>query len=443
MTPPTSALDLDAQLPAVRHHRPGRSMSAAEAVALIPDGSRVFIEPFTAVPVVLVAEMAAQAGRWTRIQTVSDYLFEPLPIFEHLHAPFTHLCLQPTPAVDGLGPSPTGEPGLRIIPASSSQFSRWLAPDGPYPVDVAVVQVSPPDRQGRFSLGVLGGHTAELVRSASLVIAEVNPAMPFTRGVTVCERSDFDALVEVDHPLLELAPAAMNETAAAIGARVADLVVDGATIEYGIGAIPDAVLANLAGRTDLGLHSGMAGDGIIDLIERGVLNGRRKSVDAGLHVAAAIIGTRRVFDWIDGRDDVVMVGSNYSHGAFALARQDRFTAINSAVEVALDGSINAEMVGRRVVSGPGGQPDFALGASLAADGIAIVALPATAGSARASRIVPFIEPPRPVTVSRHLADRVVTELGVAELRGIDLPERARRLAAVADPERTAELQNIA
>ncbi len=423
-------------------------MSAGQAMALIPDRSRVYVAPFGAVPLALVAALVAHRGRWTLIETASDYLLEPLSTFEHVRAPFTHVTLQPSPAVqvlrdasgvDGAERS-AAPPALRVIPAAASQFARYFAPGAPAGVDVALVQVSSPDSQGRFSLGLMGGSTAEVVRMAPIVIAEVNPAMPFTRGVTVCQRSDFDALVEVEHPLVEMVPAPPNETASRIGALVAELVVDGATLEYGIGAIPDAVLANLSGRRDLGLHSGMMGDGIIDLIESGVITGRAKSVDAGLHVAAAMIGSRRAYDWVDGRDDVVMVASSYSHGAFSLARQHRFTAVNSAVEVALDGSINAEMVGDRVVSGPGGQPDFALGADLAIDGVAIVALPSTAGSARTSRIVGEIAPGRPVTVSRHLADRVVTEHGVAELRGVDLAERARRLTAVADPDHWPALQ---
>jgi len=178
----------------------------------------------------------------------------------------------------------------------------------------------------------------------------------------------------------------------------------------------------------------MIGDAVIPLIDSGVITGREKSVDVGLHVASALIGTKAVADWVRERDDVVLVASNYSHGANALSRQDRFFALNSAIEVAMDGAINAEMVGSRVVSGPGGQPDFALGASLASGGKSVVALPSTAQRGKRSRIVSAISPGAPVTVPRHLADYVVTEHGVATLRGANISERRDRLRAITEPQ---------
>ena len=187
-----------------------------------------------------------------------------------------------------------------------------------------------------------------------------------------------------------------------------------------------------------GLHSGMLGEAVIDLVDQGVMTGSAKSVDAGLLVTSALVGKARVAAWADGRDDIVVVASNYSHGVPVLARQDRFTAINSAVEVAFDGSVNAEVAGGRVVSGPGGQPDFAAGAALASGGRNIVALPATARRGTLSRIVPSIRTEHRVTVPHYLADRVVTELGPAELRGANEVQRAQRLRAVADPDLLAE-----
>ena len=263
--------------------------------------------------------------------------------------------------------------------------------------------------------------------------------MPYTRGVVELERSAFDGLVEVDpHPLVEFPSAPRSEITDRIGEHVASLIVDGATIEYGIGAIPDASLAALAGHRDLGLHSGMLGDAVIELVESGVMNGSRKSVDAGWLVSAGIVGTLRAAQWAAERDDVVLVGSNYSHGAVALARQDRFTAINSALQVAFDGSIGAEMVGGRVVSGPGGQPDFASGASAASDGLSIVALQATAAKGTVSRLVPAIDSADLVTVPHYLADRVVTEYGVASLRGLGADERVAALRAIGAPDLIAD-----
>ncbi len=401
-----------------------------EAMALIPDGSRVYLPPLMGPPTALLEAMAAQHDRWTDIETTCDYLAEPLAVFDYPNAPFRHLSVQPSRVLEPMAAAGA----LRVVSGCSSQFGGFYGPGGPLAVDVVLVQVSPPGSDGRFSLGTNGGTTPELVRSAPLVIAEINPAMPYTRGVVECHRSDFDALVEVEsHPLIELPIAPRSDTTDKIGAYVASLVIDGASIEYGIGAIPDAALAALVGHTDLGLHSGMLGDAVIDLVEAGIMNGAAKSVDAGFLVTSALVGTKRVADWANGRDDLVIVASNYSHGVPALSRQDRFTAINSAVEVAFDGSINAEVAGGRVVSGPGGQPDFAAAAAIAADGVSIVALPATARRGEQSRIVPAIDSTHLVTVPHYLADRIVTEFGIAELKGVDGPERASRLRAIADP----------
>lgn len=396
---------------------------------MIADGSRVYVSPLMGVPTTLLFAMVERAERWSRLETTCDYLLEPLPTFAAPTEPFHHLTVQPTAATAAMGAAGA----LAVVPAAYSQFASLWAPGGRLEVDVALVQVSEPGPDGRFSLGLNGGATPEVVRQAGLVIAEINPAMPYLRGAVECERSDFDYLVEVDHPLVELAPAAADEVAARIGRTVAELVPDGATIEYGVGAIPDAVLAGLSGHRDLGLHSGMIGDGVIELIESGVMNGRRKTIDPGLHVAAVAIGSRRLVEWLVGRDDVVMVASPYSHGIPALSRQRRFVAVNSAVEVAWDGSVNAETVGERVVSGPGGQPDFAQAAAISPEGMAVVALPATAGRGRFSRLVERLGDGAPTTVARHLADRVVTEYGVASLRGLDLGGRRLQLQSISHP----------
>lgn len=430
------ARDIDAQLPARRANRSGEVVALAEAIARIPDGARVYISPICGVPTALVDELARQHDRWQVIELVSDYLVGALAPFDHAGAPFRMTSLQPTPAVDAMAAAGV----LRVVPASYAQFAKVLAPGGPLSIDVALVQVSPPGPEGRFSLGVAAGAGAEVARTADMVIAEVNPAMPYTFGVTELERGEIDLLVEVEHPLVELPRPAGTPVTDAIGAAAAEEVPEHATLQFGIGAIPESVLARLADRDDLGMHGGMVGDLVVELAERGALTGRRKSVDAGLHVVGGAIGTRAVFDWVHRNEALAMVSSRYSHGVPALARQDRFTAINSAIEVALDGSVNAELAGGRVVSGPGGQPDFAAGAALAAGGRAIIALPSTAGrDGKLSRIVREIPPQHPTTVPRYLADRVVTEHGVAVLAAQPLDERAERLRAIADPAHRSQL----
>lgn len=424
------ALDVAGQLPPPRV-REGRSLTMDQALDLIPDRSRVYVTPLMGPPTAILEAMAAQPDRWQDLETTCDYLAEPLATFAHPGAPFRHLSVQASRAL-----APMDAAGaLRVVSACSSQMSALYEPGGRLAVDVAIVQVSSPGPDGRFSLGTSGGTTAELVRSAPLVLAQINPTMPYIRGVVEFERSAFDGLIEVDpHPLVEFPSAPRSDITDRIGANVAALVPDGAVIEYGIGAIPDASLAALGQHQDLGLHSGMLGDAVVDLVEAGVMNGRRKSVDAGLVVSAVVVGTIEAARWAAERSDVVLVASNYSHGAAALARQDRFTAINSALQVALDGSIGAEVVGGRLVSGPGGQPDFAYGASNAVDGVSIVALQATAARGTVSRIVPAIEAEDLVTVPHFLADRVVTEYGAASLKGADRDQKRAELLAVTAPE---------
>jgi acetyl-CoA hydrolase len=417
-------------LPVAGPRREGRTVSAPAALDALPDGASVYIAPMCAVPLTVLGLMADEPDRWRRLTLVTDYLTAPIAPFRHAGAPFLLVSLQPTPAVATMREAGA----LRTVPASYGQFTRLLSPGGPLAVDAAIVQVSPPGPDGRHSLGVSGGVTAELVRRVPLVIAEVNPAMPYTFGATECDRSEFDLLVDVDHPLVELAVPAIDDVSAAIGRHAADTMPDAPTLEFGIGAIPEAVLSALADRRDLGLHGGMIGDAVVRLAERGVLTGARKTLDAGLHVVAAVVGTRASFDWAHRNPDVFVVGSAYSHGVPVLARQERFTAVNSAIEVALDGSVNAEVAAGRVVSGPGGQPDFAAGADLARDGCSLITLPATAAGGTRSRIVARLEAGAPTTVPRHLVDRVVTEYGVAPLRGRTWDQRADALIAVAHPD---------
>lgn len=422
-------------LPVPGHHREGRSVSVATALDAIPNGARVYVTPMCAVPLTLVGAMAAAPDRWQQLTIVTDYLSAPIALFDHPGRPFSLVSLQPTPAVEAMRAAGV----LRTVSASYGQFSRLLAPGGPCAVDVALVQVSPPGPDGRFSLGVGAGVTAEVMRSAPFVIAEVNPAMPYTFGATECSRHELDLLVEVEHPLVELAVPAVDDVSAAIGRHSAGAMPDAPTLEFGIGAIPEAVLTALSSASDLGLHGGMIGDAVVGLAERGVLTGARKSLDPGLHVAAAVVGTKRSFDWVHRHPDVFLVGSAYSHGIGVLARQERFTAVNSAIEVALDGSVNAEVAAGRVVSGPGGQPDFAVGADLAPGGRSLLALRATAARGTVSRIVRRLDAGAPTTLPRHLVDAIVTEFGVAELKGRSPEERAEALVAVAHPDHRAAL----
>ena len=417
-------------LPPPRRGRPGRTATMTEAMDAIDDGARVYVAPTCAVPTALVDALVEGRDRWSHLELITDYLVEPLAAFDHPGEPFHLTSLQPSRAVEPM----RAAGALSTVAASYSQFFSLLAPGGPHPVDVALMQVSEPGPEGRFSLGVGIGANLEVLRSARLVIAEVNPQMPYTFGAGEVERDEIDMLVDVDHPLVELAVPQPDETAKAIGRHAASLIGDGSVLQFGIGAIPESVLSALGDRTDLGIHGGMVGDTVIDLVEGGALTGARKNIDAGKMVVAGVLGTRRSFDWAHRNDAIHTVPSSYSHGPVALSRVEHFVGINSALSMAADGSANAETAGERVLSGPGGQPDFALGASISPSGLSIVAMPSTAARGTMSRLVPQLPPGTNTTIPRYLVDVVVTEFGVVHLRGLPLEERPAALASIAHPD---------
>ena len=417
-------------MPPANTGRQGRSATVDAAMAAIKNGDRVYLSPICAVPTTLVQALDDQRHRWSSLELVTDYLIEPIPPFDHPGEPFRLTSLQPTAAI-----APMREAGaLSTVAASYSQYVSLLKSGGSQAIDVAVVQVSPPGPEGRFSLGVGAGVSLELLRTAPLVIAEVNPQMPYTFGAGEVERTEIDLLIDVDHPLVELVVPEPNEIAKIIGANAAGEIGDEAVLQFGIGAIPESILGALTERRDLGLHGGMVGDTVIDLVDSGALTWAAKNVDRGLMVVTGVLGTQRSFEWAHRNPQIYTVPSSYSHGAAALPRIENFVAINSALAVAADGSVNAETIGDRVVSGPGGQPDFALGASISPSGRSIIALPATAVGGTRSRLVPQLPADAAVTVPRYLIDTVVTEHGVARLRGVPLEDRPAALAAIAHPD---------
>ena len=424
------ATDFEPYLAPSRGPRPGRWADAATALRAIPDGARLLFPTLSGVPMGLLAALDDARERWSSLELVTGTLREPPAPLAHAGAPFRFATWQYSRALRA-----AEEAGaLRVIPARYSQTAALFQPDGPVPVDAVLVSASPPGPDGRLSLGVAVGSVIDALRSAPLVIAQVNPSMPYVRGVGELPPDAFDFLVEIESPLPELTRAPPGPVEESIAEHVVDLVPDEATLQFGIGAIPEAVMARLTARRDLGVHSGLISDGLIDLQESGALTNARKSQDAGLMIGAVCGGTRRLFDWLHRNPAVRLAPARYSHGVDVVSRSHRFVAINSAISVALDGSVNAETVGGRLLSGPGGQPDYAEAAMSARDGIGIVAMPSTAARGTVSRIVRRLGPEDAVTVPRTLADRVVTEYGVAELRGRSLEERAAALRAVAHPD---------
>ena len=314
---------------------------------------------------------------------------------------------------------------------------------GAMPLDVVLMQVSPPDEHGFVSLGTTVDCTLTATHHAKVVIAEVNDQVPRTHGDTFIHVSRITSMVETSRPLLELCAEPITETHRRVAARVASLIPDRATLQTGIGGIPDAVLACLGDRRDLGIHTEMCSDGVIDLMEAGVINGEGKSFLHGKVVLSFVLGSRRLFDFVNENSSFEFRSVSFTNDPFVVARNDRMVAINSALQVDLTGQVCADSLGTKPYSGFGGQLDFIRGAARSHGGVPIIALPSTAVGGSVSRIVPMLEPGAGVVTSRADVHYVVTEHGIAYLHGKTLRERAEALIAIADPKFQSGLEDFA
>ena len=430
---PGDPTDFTPYLALSRGARAGRRVEVSEALGAIESGQRVLVGQACGAPLRFFEAMVAERGRWDALEIVFGIQLARLPIVDYPGEPFRFTTLQPNPYL-----KPAAEV-VTPLPSRISDVPALFTPNGSQPVDAVLIHVSPPGPEGRLSMGTSVGVMIDAVRSAPLVIAQVNRFMPYTFGAGELRRDEIDMLVELDGPLVELARGPAGQVEEQVAEQVTAIVPDGATLQFGIGAVPEAISARLSARRDLGVHSGMISDGIIELVESGALNGAAKTLDRGTIITGELMGTRRLFDWADRNPLVRMAPPAYTHGVSVLERGHRFTAINSAIEVGLDGSVNGEAIGGRLVSGPGGQPDFAEGALRCPGGMSVVALPSTAAKGKRSRIVRRISGETPITVPRHQVDRIVTEYGGASLYGRTLPERAQALRAIAHPEFREEL----
>lgn len=396
-------------------------------------GDGVLWSQGSAEPVVLVDRLIEQCAEIGDLAGFSGYAYR-----DALAKPAAAaLDLVSYGALGALGKVAARRP-LRVVPAHFSALPALFAA-GALPGDVAMVQVAPPDAAGNCSFGLDATYVADAVAGARLVIAEVNEAVPRVPGASLpWER--IDVAVHTDVTPLQLPPGRGGEAEARIAARIAALIDDGDTIQVGVGALPEAILRELRGAHDLGVHSGMICDPIADLVEAGVVTGAHKEEGRGLVVTGAALGSTRLFDFLGATDAVELRPVSYTHRPDVLARVGRLVAINGALEVDLTGQVNAESAGGRYVGAVGGQVDF-LRAAAVAGGLAIVALPATVARTGATRIVERLN--GPVTTSRVDVDLVVTEFGVARLRGLDLADRARALTAIAGPEHREALDRAA
>jgi len=317
---------------------------------------------------------------------------------------------------------------LEVVPCHYSQLP-WLLASGPVKPDVAMLALSPAVG-GVMTIGAAHGFALAAASRARVVLAEVNDRMPWLHGGELPAGFRIDGIVRTSRPLPRYPTARVGEVERAVAANVAKLVPDGATLQFGIGTIADAVLGALAGHRDLGLHTGMLSDSVLPLLEGGVVTNRRKPIDTGVTVNGIWIGDEPLYRHIDGNPALRLAGPEYTHAIATLARIPGFVAVNSGVEVDLGGNVNAEVAGGAYVGGVGGQLDFVRGAAAAPGGRAIIALPSISRDGKTSRVVARCAA---VTTPAADADTIVTEWGVAELRGVAYAERARRIAAIAHP----------
>lgn len=319
-----------------------------------------------------------------------------------------------------------------------------LFTQGYYTPDIAVIQVAPPDRDGYCSYGLTCDYTKPAAELAKVVVAEFNPQMPKVGGrKNTIHISKIDYVIEVDHPLVAVPPAPIGELEAKIGANVASLIGDRATLQLGIGAIPDAVLSNLEDRKDLGIHTEMFSDGVMNLMKKGVITGRYKELHPGKVVSAFLTGTQELYNFVNENSEVELYPVNYTNDPYNIGAISNFVAINSAIEVDLFGQGNAESIGSRLFSGSGGQVDFLRGTKISKGGFSVLALPSTAAGGKVSRIVPRITTGALVTSVRNDVDYVVTEYGIARLKGKTMAEKTNALIKIAHPKFRDELEEFA
>lgn len=412
-------------------------VSAEEAVKHIPSNSRVVLGHAIAEPLKLVDAMVENKDQYENVEIVhmvamgkSEYT---LPEME---GHFRHNAL----FVGGSTREAVNTGRADYTPCFFTEVPK-LFKDGYMEVDVALVHLSQPDEEGYCSFGVSVDYSKPAAEAAKVVIAEVNEKMPYTMGDSKIHISEIDHIVETSYDLIELKPPRIGETEKAIGENCAKLVENGDTLQLGIGAIPDAVLMFLKDKKDLGIHSEMFSDGVVDLVEAGVVNNTKKTLHNGKMVVTFLMGTKRLYDFIDKNPAVEFYSVDYVNNPYVIMKNDNMISINSCIQVDLMGQVVSESIGHKQFSGVGGQVDYVRGASLSKGGKSIIAMPSTASKGKISRIVPLITEGSAVTTSRNDVHYVVTEYGIADLKGKTLRQRAEALINIAHPDFRDELRN--
>ena len=422
--------------------------TAGEAVKAIKSGNRVVVGHAYGQPQHLVNAMIANKDAYENVEIVHMVSLSPAPYCgAEMQKHFVHNSF----FVGVNSREAVNEGRAKYTPCFFHELPR-LFTDGVLPVDVTMCQLSPPDEEGYCSFGISVDYTKPAAESSKIVIAQINEMMPRTMGDSFIHVSQLDYIVEYNEPLLDLGPVkkATTETEKEqyvarvvaemdIGRYCAELIEDGACLQLGIGAIPDAVLPFLEEKNDLGIHTEMFSDGVVDLVEKGVVTCARKSLHPGKMVANFLMGTKKLYDFVHDNPMVEMHPVHYTNDPYIIGKNDNMVSINSCLQVDLLGQVASDTIGTTQFSGVGGQVDFIRGAARSKGGKSILAFPSTAGGGKYSRIVPKLDHGAVVTTSRYDVHYIVTEYGIANLRGKSVKERAKQLIAIAHPDFRNEL----
>lgn len=416
-----------------------RWTTAEEAVGTVRSGNRVYLSGNAATPYALVRALAARKDELEHVQIINALMIGDDPLSKPgMERHFRYNSLFVGSAIRDA----VNDGRADYVPVFLHEIPRLFS-SGLIPLDVAMIHTSPPDEHGFMSLGVESLMTQAAVNAAKIVIAQVNDKMPRTLGDCFVHISRIHKLVEVSEDLPELEKSGFTEVEKRIGEYIAELVSDGSTLQLGIGGIPDAVLASLVGKRDLGIHTEMVSDGVMEAVEAGIITGARKTLHPRKVIATFSLGSHRLYDYLDNNPLFEFHPSDYTNDPFVIAQNENMVAVNSALEVDLTGQVCADSIGTRIYSGFGGQVDFIRGAARAKGGKPIIALPATAQSGHVSRIVPMLKQGAGVVTTRADVHYVVTEYGIAYLHGKNLRERAEALIRIAHPAFREELTRAA
>lgn len=420
-------------------------VTADEAVKHIKSGDNIVVQPGCAAPMELIRALVRRKDELSDITLYHILIVGELPYLQPgMEKHFKHKAF----FIGANSRQAVNDGRAEFIPIFLSEVSL-LFKYGQIKSDVALLNVSPPDEHGFCSYGVDVGTIKTPAEKSKLIIAQINRHQPRTLGDSFIHINKINYIVEYDEPIHELPQVDPNATKEElevfdkIGSYIADLVEDGSTLQMGIGAIPDSVMKYLHNKKDLGIHTEMFSDGIIELVEQGIINGEKKTLHPGKIIAGFVLGTRRVYDFIDNNPVIEFHPQEYVNDPFIIAKNNKMVAINSAIEVDLTGQVCSDSIGTKFYSGIGGQVDFIRGAARSEGGKPIIALPSSTKNGTISRIVPALKPGAGVVTSRGDVHYVITEYGVAELFGKSIQERAKALINIAHPNFRDELTKYA